>query len=102
MSLINNNYVYAHIDPHNKKIFYIGNGSGDKAYSGNIRNHRWTQRVASLGHEYKVEILEKNLGIKEASLRASELIRKIGRIENGGTLINYSGYGDIEQIYHRR
>ena len=48
-------YTYAHYKP-NGSIFYIGKGSGDRAYRTNHRNRYWKNIVAKHG-SYTVDIL---------------------------------------------
>ena len=64
MALTKNHYIYAHKDPNSDEIFYIGKGTGKRAYATDFRNDRWHQKVDSLSGDYIIQILEKDLGIR--------------------------------------
>jgi len=65
-------YTYAHKKP-DGSIFYIGKGSGDRAYRTNHRNRYWRNVVAKHG-TYAVEILATWETHKEALAHEIELI----------------------------
>ena len=70
-----NYYVYRHIRLDNNKVFYIGKGSKNRAYSKQNRNQYWHNIVNSVG--YKVEILKENLSEQEAFDLEAGLIKSI-------------------------
>ena len=59
-----NFYVYAHINLVTNKIFYIGKGKGDRAYTKESRNPHWHNTVKK--YDYEVLILDDNLAEEEA------------------------------------
>ena len=70
-------YVYFHRDS-NENIFYIGKGTGDRAWSSD-RHPIWNKYVTErLGGEYHVEIYRDSLDEDEAEKLEAELIEKYG------------------------
>lgn len=80
-----NYYVYYHIDILDNRVFYIGMGSGDRAWNKISRNKLWKEYT--LLHDYKVSILASNLSQEEAFA-----IEKI-LIEIKQPLTNIRNYG---------
>lgn len=78
-------YVYAHFTPKDKNPFYIGKGSGNRAYASR-RNKYWQNIVNK--HGYIVKILERNLTEFEAFDLEANYIQCFGRRVYGGCLIN--------------
>ena len=60
----NNFYVYFHINKSNGKVFYIGKGTNNRAYSDYKRNKHWCNVVNK--HGYEVAIVTDNLTSQEA------------------------------------
>jgi hypothetical protein len=88
-------YVYTHLNPQSKEIFYVGIGKGNRAWNkGAGRNKFWENYVNKYGFE--VEIVAENLTRNQAGKIEIELIAHLGRrqIEEGGTLVNRSLGGD--------
>jgi len=88
-------YVYTHLNPQTKEIFYVGIGKGNRAWNkGAGRNKFWENYVNKYGFE--VEIIAKNITRNQAGKIEIELIAHLGRrqIEEGGTLVNRSLGGD--------
>lgn len=82
-----NYYVYAHRDPFGN-IFYIGKGTGRRAWSKD-RDIVWKRYVDErLGGRYEVEILTNNLSDLEAESLEWELIN-----EHGQGLVNWINPG---------
>lgn len=88
-------YTYAHCKP-DGSIFYIGKGSGDRAYRTNHRNRYWQHIVAKHG-TYTVNILAKWKTHEEALSHEVLLIscfkdmgRKLANLTEGGE--GNSGY----------
>ncbi len=88
-------YVYALKDPTHSpaRTFYIGKGTGSRAYDHLIRPDR-TRKYARIraivgaGHEPIVEVLIDNLSETQALRLESELITALGTEETGGILTN--------------
>ena len=86
----NNYYVYAHLIPSNKKIFYIGIGKNDRIIDGGSkRNHHW-KRVVYENKGFLFIYLNENL-TKEKSLEYErKYIREIG-LENLTNVVGEEG-----------
>lgn len=86
-------YVYAHLNPVNDSIFYIGKGKGDRAYSDEGRNKFWQNTVNKYG--YSVRIIEKGLTNLQALEVEAGYIKQYGLRRDGGQLVNltYGGRG---------
>jgi hypothetical protein len=88
-------YVYTHLNPQTKEIFYVGIGKGNRAWNkGAGRNKFWENYVNK--HGFEVEIIAENITRNQAGKIEIELIAHLGRrqIEEGGTLVNRSIGGD--------
>lgn len=84
---LGNFYVYAHRDGEGA-IFYIGKGTGRRAWSQE-RHPVWHRYVTErLNGTYSVEILEDGLTETQAESREGELIAQFGR-----QLVNWQNYG---------
>ena len=60
-------YVYFHRRVTDRRIFYIGRGRGERAWSKGNRTREWYEQVEK--HCYTVEIAEDNLEPHEAVIR---------------------------------
>lgn len=86
-------YVYLHIRVDTKEIFYIGKGTGDRAYRKNNRSKWWNNIVNK--HDYIVHIVDEKLSEATAFELETFLISEIGRADlNLGPLINMTNGGD--------
>jgi hypothetical protein len=88
-------YVYTHLNPQTKEVFYVGIGKGNRAWNQWAgRNKFWENYVNKYG--FKVEIVSENLTRNQAGKIEIELIAYLGRrqMEEGGTLVNRSLGGD--------
>jgi hypothetical protein len=88
-------YVYTHLNPTTKEVFYVGIGKGNRAWNQWAgRNKFWENYVNKYGFE--VELIAENLTRKQAGKIEMELIAHLGRrqIDEGGTLVNRSTGGD--------
>jgi hypothetical protein len=88
-------YVYTHLNPITKEIFYVGLGYGNRAYNKWAgRNKFWGNYVEKYGFE--VEIIVDNITRKQAEKIEIDLIANLGRrqIDEGGVLVNRSSGGD--------
>lgn len=69
-------YVYGHYKVDTGELFYIGKGTGKRAWSKKKRNRYWYDVVAN--HEYEVRIIEDDLTEEQAFSREKELIAEAG------------------------
>jgi len=86
-------YVYVHKKKTTGEVFYVGKGSGTRAWSGFGRNILWKRTADKYG--WYVEIVENNLQDWYAFELEKDLIALYGRRDlNEGTLTNLSDGGD--------
>jgi hypothetical protein len=86
-------YVYCHRNPTTNEIFYIGKGSGPRAYVTQSRGQYWKNYVKKHGIPI-VEILYDNLEENESFTLEKQLIESLGRKDLGtGILVNTSDGG---------
>lgn len=88
-------YVYTHLNPKTKEVFYVGIGKGNRAYNKWAgRNKFWDNYVNK--HGFDVEIIAENLTRNQAGKIEIQLIAELGRrqIDEGGVLVNRSTGGD--------
>jgi hypothetical protein len=91
-------YVYTHLNPTTKEVFYVGIGKGNRAWNQWAgRNKFWENYVNK--HGFEVELIAENLTRKQAETIEIQLIAELGRrqIDEGGTLVNRSigGEGNV-------
>jgi hypothetical protein len=72
-------YVYGHYRKDTKELFYVGKGTGKRAWSERHRNRYWKNVVNK--HGFNVKILHDNLTDEEAFNKEKELIAEVG-LEN--------------------
>jgi hypothetical protein len=71
-------YVYTHLNPQTKEIFYVGIGKGNRAWNQWAgRNKFWGNYVNK--HGFEVEIVAENITRKQAGKIEIELIAHLGR-----------------------
>lgn len=87
-----NYYVYCHINPHKNEVFYVGKGIGKRSESITGRSKYWKRIISKYGFDSL--IIEDNLTNEDSLLKEIYWINRIGRIKNGGTLINMTNGGD--------
>lgn len=90
-----NYYVYTHLNPKTKDVFYIGIGKGNRAYNKWAgRNKFWNNYVNK--HGFEVELIAEDLTRIQAGKIEMQLIAELGRrqIDEGGILVNRSTGGD--------
>jgi hypothetical protein len=93
-------YVYTHLNPKTKEVFYVGIGKGNRAWNQWAgRNKFWENYVNK--HGFKVEMIAENLTREQAEDIEMKLISHLGRrqIDEGGTLVNRSIGGDGNKGY---
>jgi len=89
----NKYYIYAHINPLKNEIFYIGKGSGKRAFVNKRRSTFWYSTAKKYG--FIVDILEEGLTEDKAYEREKWYIERIGRKDLGkGPLVNHTDGGD--------
>ncbi|MFM7137890.1 MAG: hypothetical protein ACKO1M_12615 [Planctomycetota bacterium] len=82
-------YVYAHTCEASGRVFYVGKGKEDRAWSDN-RSSAWHEYVASLPEGYRVCLLHSDLTEEEAiKLEQAEIEAYGGPASAGGTLVNW-------------
>jgi hypothetical protein len=74
-----NAYVYGHYKADTDELFYIGKGTGRRAWLQNGRSDYWRRVVAK--HGLVVKILQENLTDEDAFVKEKELISNTG-LEN--------------------
>lgn len=79
-------YVYGHYKADTDELFYIGKGTGKRAWSNGNRNTYWHNVVNK--HGYTVRILENGLTDEDAFSKEIELIN-----EHKSTLVNIAEGG---------
>lgn len=86
-------YVYIHRRNDTGEPFYIGKGSGRRAFVSRSRTAHWKRIVAKCG--LKVDIVLTDLSEKDALDAEILLISMVGRADKGaGPLINYTDGGE--------
>ena len=86
-------YIYAHINPVKNEIFYIGKGTGQRAYVKRKRSNFWNAIRNRYG--LVIDILEEGLTNEEACNREKWYINRIGRRNLGkGPLVNMTDGGE--------
>ena len=69
-------YVYTHSNPMTKKVFYVGKGTGDRAWDTD-REKEWHTHVSEIGNIYTVDIVSNNLTEAEALKQEETLILEL-------------------------
>lgn len=89
----NDFYVYLHRKATTNEVFYVGKGSGSRAYDKKMRNRHW--HFVAKKHGFIVEFVEVGLQEWAAFEIESDLIFLFGRKDLGdGELVNYTNGGD--------
>jgi hypothetical protein len=90
--LDNSYYIYAHINPTDLTVFYIGKGKGNRITSKQCRSIWWHRYIDK--YDYCVCFVEEGLTEKEAFEKEIYYIKFFGRKDLGeGSLINMSDGG---------
>jgi group I intron endonuclease len=75
----NQYYVYVHIRPDTKSIFYVGKGKGKRAWHYHNRNKHWQRIVNKNGGEFEVNLLAEGLTDEQAIGKERFYIALYGR-----------------------
>jgi hypothetical protein len=73
---LNNFYVYIHLNPNSKEIFYVGKGRGNRKTSKS-RNHLWKEYVENLGGVYEIIVIQDGISEKDALRLEADVISRI-------------------------
>jgi hypothetical protein len=90
-------YIYAHIRLDTNSVFYVGKGSGNRAYVTGNRSVYWKRIVKA--HGYKVVFLEEGLTEEDAYNKEISFISTYKT--NGGCEANFTIGGDGVRVDHR-
>jgi hypothetical protein len=83
-------YIYFHYTADTNELFYIGKGTGKRAYQKTRRNAWWKNKVAK--HGFRAEIIQMNIIEQEALMLEQDMIalnRKMGK-----NLVNLTDGGE--------
>jgi len=90
---MNKYYTYKHLKKGTDIVFYIGKGSGNRAFSKKKRSKWWNNTVDK--YDYDIIIIEENISNDAANKLEIELIKQYGRRDKGlGELVNMTDGGD--------
>lgn len=93
MTYLESAYVYCHMRNDTNEVFYIGKGTGNRAYNSSSRNVYW-KNIVKKANGFTVQIIAKYLSHKEAfkfeALLISKLLPKI-KLAN----LNAGGEGGV-------
>jgi hypothetical protein len=93
--VIRGHYVYLHKVRPTGEVFYVGKGSGRRAWETDGRNDKWKERVASLVSGWDVEIVQRDLSEIEAFELEAHLVEQYGGCAaDGGRLTNWIPGGE--------
>jgi hypothetical protein len=81
-------YVYLHKANETEQVFYVGMGTGKRAWDKEKRNHPWKDKAANLTHGWSVVILKDDLSEIEAEDLEAETIEKYGGVGEDSPLAN--------------
>ena len=70
-------YVYIHLNPETKAIFYVGKGKGNRINSLKSRNELWQDYVGELQGDFKTLKIKDGLTESEALSLESQIIERI-------------------------
>jgi hypothetical protein len=86
----NKYYLYTHVNPITKKVFYVGVGQKDRIIDGGSkRNRAWKAEVYSAGG-FLIEFIKKGISKSEALMLERKLIKEIG-LENLTNIVGEDG-----------
>lgn len=99
MNVENEYYVYAHYKKGTDEIFYVGKGKGNRAYDYHRRSDFW--KKIKNKHGFDVKLIKIELSEYDALLLESKLIKKYGKIKDGGLLCNLTdGFDGLSGFKH--
>ena len=70
-------YVYIHLNPETKEIFYVGKGKGNRITSLKSRNELWQDYVQEIQGDFKTLKVKDGLSESEALSLESQIIERI-------------------------
>jgi hypothetical protein len=91
-------YVYLHKANETEQIFYVGMGTGKRAWDKEKRNRYWKDWVANLTYGWSVEILKDDLSEIEAEDLEAETIEKYGGVGEESPLANIASGARLEVL----
>ena len=92
MTYLEIHYVYGHFRNDTNKIFYVGKGSGKRAWSRNGRNAYW-KSIVNKANGYSVKLIASNLSVKEAYNFERLLVTKL-KLDSKVNLANLNDGGE--------
>lgn len=87
-------YVYGHYTADTNELFYIGKGTGKRAWSNKKRNKHWQSVVNK--HGYTVQIFYDNLNDADAYRKEHELILEVGVVTLTNILEGGNGFTSVD------
>lgn len=93
-------YVYLHRSKETDEVFYVGKGSGKRAWNSEKRNPNWKSKVEELDGNWKVEIYEDDLTENEAFRIEEKLVKEFGFFDDeNDQLTNRFPGGDMPATF---
>jgi hypothetical protein len=89
---MSNHYIYFHYKANTDEVFYVGMGTGRRAWRKINRTKHWHRVVNKYGVD--VRIIHDNLSVTEAEILEVKYISEFKRIKDGGTLVNVKHGGN--------
>lgn len=89
----NKSYVYLHLNPLSKQIFYVGKGKGNRCLDFKSRSDIWKKYCSGFKGDPYVIIVQDELSQDFASKLETKLIIKLGSFLVGGSLVNIDRSG---------
>jgi hypothetical protein len=93
-------YVYLHKSAERGEVFYIGKGSGKRAWDSKKRNSDWKSKVEELDDNWEVEIYKGDLTENEAYRLEEKLVKEFGFFDDeNDQLTNHFPGGDMPATF---
>lgn len=87
---MNNYYVYRHLNPITKQVFYVGIGKGDRVIDGGSKRNKAWKKYVYQNNGYVFDFVIKNISKSEALQIERKLIIEFG-IDNLTNIVGESG-----------